>query len=226
MAICIPGPLVTAISGDVGGATFAQTRHGQIVRKRAVKLKKQTSATAIRRARFQSFHRQWDDLSDTKRLSWNAAAKHYSTTNTFGTKRTLSGFLLFMRVCLDMPLDSPTAPIDVPFLQAYPAFDSMTLDFTVNGPFNITLPEYLPPGDTKGKIQGYRPVSSRTLTYVDAWRSLGYFWTDDLAHDWHAPFLAVLGEPLVDEVVYIRARQYNWDRPISLPIWAPTTIHA
>lgn len=226
MAICIPGPLVSAISGNVAGATFAQTRNGQVIRKRAIRTKKQTAATALRRARFQSFHRQWEALSDIKRLSWNTAAKQSSRTDPFGTKRTMSGFQFFMRVCLDMPLDSPTAPVDVIFMQAIEPFTSLTLDFTVGGPFNITLPVYPPGPETHARIAAYRPVSSITLNYIPAWRSLTYFFANGLAHDWHTEFVAALGDPVLDEVVYIQAKQYVWFRPISLPIWAATTIHA
>lgn len=226
MAICIPGPLVTAISGDVGGATFAQTRHGQIVRKRAVKLKKHSAALSFRRARFQSFHRQWEDLTDTLRTAWNVAGKRYVVHNRFGTPRTLTGFQLWMQTAMQMRYVSFTVVTTPPYMQAYPPPASLTLDFTVGGPFNITVPD--PPGmpGVWARVYAARPVNSRTLTYVHHWRAVKYFAADGAAHDWFTPFTEVLGEPVVNEVVYIRTHHYLWDRPMSLPIWSPTTIHA
>jgi len=115
MALIQPGPLVSAISGNIGGTNFAITRQGIIARRPSKQPNKHTVHQQMQRTRFSFLKNTWPTLSADQRKSWNAAALSTSFTNRLGLKKLISGANLFMmynaqigRPADFLALDAPT----------------------------------------------------------------------------------------------------------------------
>lgn len=112
--------LVSAMSGKSNGSVFASNRGGAFFRNNKSGSKLSTQKQQIGQAKFRSVARQWAELDDDQRASWNAAVNSFPTTNIFGDQRTPSGYELFCRingglVLRDIPmLQYPPIPRPIP----------------------------------------------------------------------------------------------------------------
>lgn len=112
--------LVSAMAGKSNGSVFANNRGGAFFRNNKSGSKLSTQKQQAGQAKFRSVARQWANLSDEQRASWNAAVSSFPTTNIFGDARTPSGYELFCKingglVLRDQPLkDNPPVPRPVP----------------------------------------------------------------------------------------------------------------
>ena len=112
--------LVSAMAGKSNGSVFANNRGGAFFRNNKSGSKLSTQKQQAGQAKFRSVARQWANLSDEQRASWNAAVSSFPTTNIFGDARTPSGYELFCKingglVLRDQPLKNyPPVPRPVP----------------------------------------------------------------------------------------------------------------
>jgi len=91
MAIFRPGPLIGAISGDLGAINFRATRGTPTVALRSSKSRRNTPQTALVRAGLERTATRWEALTDAQRQAWTDYAAFLHETNRLGVSRRLSG---------------------------------------------------------------------------------------------------------------------------------------
>jgi len=101
MAIFKPGGVVAAVSGTIGGQTFALGKQTPFIRN-ASKVKKGNSVTQLKhRSAMKIANLTWQNMSDLFRESWRHVAGTIPFLNRFGTSRFLTGHQLFCQYVLE-----------------------------------------------------------------------------------------------------------------------------
>lgn len=229
MAICHTGPIISGISGAVGGVIFRQGRRGISVGSRPIKLRRGTPKQLAARAQFQRAVQAWNDLTSTERVRWLYAASQLPFTDRLGLGRPRDGRSLFIQdflfrgyapLTLARPTPQPTRFPASPAQSiacADPNALSVTLLHTDNTTIRIVLfygvrtfrpANYLfPPGSTNAappyptdyRIFAYRLWSSGSPNTVPNYFTRAW----SLAPDWIATFGALTD----DEWMFLKTIQ-------------------
>lgn len=208
MAIAIPGPLVSAISGNLAGVNFAQTRTGHVIRKRRAPISKHSEPVVDNRAFYQSLLSTWWDYTDEERQAWRSAASLRTFPNRLGIPRLLSGFQLFMKIKILRRVLGAQTFTDPPLMFASLGLTSLTIDFTSGGALRFSCTTNEADVNWFAIAYGSRPMRSTACTHFSFWRQLGGF------HAQIAPAIvtthwnAALGHPQAGEIVAIRC--FGW----------------
>ena len=97
MAVCRYGPVVQAISGNVGGLTFAKAARGAVLRQRG-RLKRRTSTYAqSAQTNLGRVWAQWRTLSAGEQANWEVYAFNIQRSNRVGMSDSYRGKNLFLR---------------------------------------------------------------------------------------------------------------------------------
>ncbi len=115
MAVFIPGGLIAAIRGSVGGSVFSAGSGGPIIRNRSMPINPRSPAQQGARARMAYLSQYWSSsLDDAQRAAWITYALNTAWTNKVGTSAKISGLAAFCRLnalAMQGGYDiSPTAP--------------------------------------------------------------------------------------------------------------------
>ncbi len=224
MAIIKPSPFVEAISGTIGGITFANSKNGTTVRMRGRKKKATSAPQLAQQAKYADALHQWRDLSDDDRTAWQFSASQIQFPNALGTNRRLNGYQLFMKNKL-----TPTALFvqrdSIPFVPIVTASaTSITPTFTSGG---SKLIAWSSPGifDTAlALVYGSRPVTTAPVTAFRFWTSVGQFITTippiNVADRWDD----LVGDPQPGETVGIRFVPWSNPSIAALPFETTTTV--
>ena len=108
MAIFSQGPIVGAISGSVGGATFVNGRGSRVLRHRPARPAPKGTGIQATQSAMNQLQNAWADLTDAQRLQWRTAAVNVNRTNRLGLSAPLSGLQFFLSVNIPMR-QSPAA---------------------------------------------------------------------------------------------------------------------
>lgn len=169
MALVRPGPLVAAISGNVGAVNFAQTRYGHVLRKKLTRTRKLSERQLVQRSRFKIIQLAWIELTEDQRNAWRASAKLLRFTNRLGLSRHISGYQLYLKTSLPMsryPLPTFTDP---PLLRKMHAPYNVTWSITL--PWNYLMDfEVFQVGLAEMEVFAARPMTSSPVTHFDHWR--------------------------------------------------------
>lgn len=211
MAIFRPGPLIAAISGNVGGLNFAQTRSGPIIRRKTTRTNKKTNRQLNRRARFSQVQKDWAVATDLTRDQWRAAAASIKRTNRLGLPSTLTGFQLFVMNSLTNPVSDHTNFPVPPHLTATPQPTSVVLTASAAGQINLAWNVTDVPALIFCYIFGMRTLSTRPRTFFNTWR---YFATDAgppgaFNINLNAFWDPIFAHPLEGEVIAVKLRARN-----------------
>lgn len=99
MARFLPGPLISNISGSVGGQTFATGPGGLMVRQRSSPTQPQSPAQQAVRQSLSNVSKSWSDvLTDAQRQSWIDFAAANPIPGAFGEPMVLSGIGMYVRL--------------------------------------------------------------------------------------------------------------------------------
>jgi len=128
-----PGPMIGAASGSVGGQTFSRNRYGAYVRTRAIPVNPNTVPQQNARSRLSTYSANWQTLTASQKISWNAWALQNPIINTLGASQTLTGQAAYVGVNTRLAQATDTA-IDVPPLTPAP-----TSLVTLTGTWDIGL---------------------------------------------------------------------------------------
>lgn len=140
MALIRMSPIVSAISGNLMGLNFANSRNGTIVRRRLQRTNKATQKQTKVRAAFYRLFNRWRDLTDDNRNSWRATAASLPFANRLGVQRQLTGWQLYLRHNLIREIDASLLPRDdAPLPVALRPPLTVSGSFTVGGPYTLTL---------------------------------------------------------------------------------------
>ena len=138
MAIARTGPIVSGISGTVGGVVFVTGSKSTVVRPRPITKRKISAALDGARIRMQYTRNAWSGMSDLQRAAWSTLARTMPTTNVLGLTSPTNGFRLFLRFNLErrndpdvLEFDAPTEGIGAPPRTFSIVFEESG-DFTIN----------------------------------------------------------------------------------------------
>ncbi len=226
MALFRPGPLINAISGDVGGVNFASSRYGPLIRRKATRTNKQTRPQLIRRARFAQAKYFYHQLTPDQREAWRALSKTWTQTNRLGIPQTLSAFQLYLKFQINLIAGPPYPIVEPPYPSTTTPISTLTLDFTVGGPYNITITPGVSAFPAFQLIFAHRPVSSNPRTFYNTYNLIGPRASFDGPRDWQSYIENILGPPALDEQIGIKAYLHDLSFFRSPPAFASTQLHA
>lgn len=161
MASFIPGPLISSITGTVGGLNFAKGRSAPYVRRTLARTNSQTPAQLARRAYFALISQTWQKLDVDVRAAWHHAASQVFLRSPQGTAKRLTGaqFYTQYQAIVFNPLDFPAAP---PTTFKHPAPPQpVTFDANEAGAIDITWFQFDGPADYFVMFFASQPISSK-----------------------------------------------------------------
>lgn len=138
MAIIRPGSLVGAISGALGGAVFANTRAGLIVRPRGVRTGQAGAQLSLVQGSVGRVAAAWNALTDAQRAAWVTAAAARPYPNRLGVMRPLSGYQLYSMFAQEIYAGSPPAALAPPSAASIYAPTFVGVNFLEGGPWVLT----------------------------------------------------------------------------------------
>lgn len=118
MAIFRPGPSIGAISGNLGGACFVQSKAGPVIRQRNVRTKNTSKRHLQLRALMKQLRAAWKNLTPDQHTAWNQSASQVLFTNRLGIPTLISGYNLFIKL---NAFGQYTIPVNPAFIFSDPA---------------------------------------------------------------------------------------------------------
>lgn len=113
------GPIVGAISGSVGCATFAHGASSAVIRQKVTPRKVETVKSAEARTNLATVSRAWGALTPEERAAWQVYATSNPIMDRLGFKRTLAPYGAFCELNLNL-VTAGLAGISVPPVVAAP----------------------------------------------------------------------------------------------------------
>lgn len=223
MAIIRTTAIVQAISGKVGGTTFAQTKNGIVVKTNPQKKRQQNARTLAQRNRYSIQRKRWQNFSQETRDIWNLVARNTPYTNRLGITRTLNGFQLFMKTFLQGRDFAVPAPAPQTFSGKTAPATSLTLSVTSGGAKTIAWTTLASSSAQWIIITAARPGTTAPLTYFRNWRSLGVIAYASSPIDISTEWDETWGDPAPNETVAASIRLWDFDAA-RLPSPDTTTI--
>lgn len=124
------GPVITDISGSVGGATFQRGRFGHIMRSRPLPLDKNTTLQQRTRASVVKAQTFWQALPSAERLQWERFMDFSGQTIRRDRSVLLSGHALYLKyqVWLDLVGEDVLETIQYIPMPEYPKLNAINHD--------------------------------------------------------------------------------------------------
>lgn len=175
MAIAKTGPIIGALSGNLGGANFANSRFGLTLRQLKAPPPPPTGSQRTITRTYQLARSWWPALTEDQRTAWRSFASNTLLRNRLGTQRNLTGQQTFIRH------NFQSALLETPILPLPPApwpFDWPT-DFipTVTAGVSAIIaptPPHLPGGDLF-LVAAARPLTTHPVNHFARWSIIGGF---------------------------------------------------
>jgi len=225
MAIAKTGSIVGALSGNLGGANFTNSRFGLTVRKQKPPPAPPTSSQLVITHAYQLARSWWPELTEDQRAAWRSFAANTLFRNRLGTQRNLTGQQLFIKhnfqsAILDVPW-RPDPPTPWPFV--WPSDFIPTVTAGVSAIIAPT-PAYLP-GGKPFVVAAARPLTTHAVNHFQRWAVIGFFITPfggliDCLADLEARF----GTIRSGERIGLRLRYVDVTNPVFGWIQHATTV--
>lgn len=228
MALVSPSPIVSTISGALGGSVFRRGR-GSIVACHRTRNNVSRGARALAaRARFAWAIRAWALLSPTTRAAWDTMARQIQSKDRLGAARQISGRSLFLHAEL-LSLEA-NAGTDTGLLRSFsqPPMIAYLLEISASG---ASYAYYISQDNSTARyvmFWGATAFASQSLSAARSWRYLGRIaWSSGTTIDPGPPTLKrftvtsflvpALGTLQEGQVVAIRARAALFSATKGLP---------
>jgi len=130
MAIFKPSPLIGAISGSTGSATFKLTRNGPVLAKRIIPRGRRTQRQLAAQNCFAHIKHAWCDLPTDDKKAWKSFATHLPKTNALSLPYPLTGYQTFIAH------NTPTFYLSLPIVQQPPPLTQLP---------SVGIPAFKPP---------------------------------------------------------------------------------
>lgn len=91
------GPIITSIRGSVGGATFQQSRYGNILRAKPMPLRKYTAAHQLVKSNMLTVQQAWRSLSVETKLQWSRYVQYSKPAIARDKSVLLAGHDLYVK---------------------------------------------------------------------------------------------------------------------------------
>lgn len=131
MAIAKPSPLVSNVSGPIGGTEFFQYGSQVRIAPRRSTCTATTERAYAARAAQTNASREWRNLTDAQRAGFTAYAQRQTFPDRFGSARNLTGFQVFLRWYPWCQITYPTHPT--------PYYDPPVTDKLSQAPGKVSL---------------------------------------------------------------------------------------
>lgn len=227
MAIARTSSIIGALSGNLGGVVFANTRQGFLVKHRPVKINRRTTAQLVERSRHQRITTCWKTLTTAEYLEWRILAEQVNRTNRLGITSKMSPFTLFIaqnRVEAYLGISLIRTPYAL--TAAEPCFVEAIV-FTAGGSYNITLSFADPYAHRNVYLYGFRPMRTSPTRGVRSWKFLGRAFFEGMTPlsitAWWDPKLGPLS---ADEFVHVKLRVQTIGGIRNPPTTVTTTVLA
>lgn len=178
-------PILSNVSGSMGGATYSRNRFGLYIRNRSTPVNPNTDRQAAVRQWMQQLTQRWSQvLTDLQRIAWNLYGSSTAMVNVFGDTIYLTGFNHFLRSNVARGQAGATIIDDGPVIFELPEADP-TFAFTASEAtqlISFTFDPLLAWANESGghliKFQG-RPQNPQRYFFGGPWRLLGTIDGDD-----------------------------------------------
>ncbi len=224
MAIIRLGAIANAISGSIGGTTFAHTKGGTVARAKLRQAAKLSNRATTNRGNMSRMRQSWRDLTEIQRVAWRTVALQLPRANRLGQHTILSGYQLFIRTNMDGIIADPS-PLGFLRFSDPPEFVSQAPVRTFDVVFSIAdgyfysatpRPSVL---DTISAIYGARTFRNYPTNQIPSLRKFflgsNLFTPQDITNPWND----AIGAPEVGEFVFIRFRwTYRAGGLFNLPL--------
>ena len=203
------GPLVSGISGSIGGITFKATSGGAVIQARQNKVRSYTPAQLAHRIILASLHNAWRDTSSVVRLRWANHASIVGTTMGIKTGSKALGFRAFSQY----HLERHTSPINIGFSVPAPyrltPVDSVVTNMVAGDYVKLVVYNTNYNASNRLIIQADRTLKTypaparqwKTICIVSELVSPTY--------DITSSFDSALGEPILGEYIHFRVRIFR-----------------
>lgn len=154
MARCVLGPIISQISGSLGGFTFRNCNGGLIIQPRANVCQRDTEFQMIHRGFVSDAANAWNALDEDIKRAWRTLARQERIPDVFSRGRRWPARELF--TCFYLYARHQYTPLPARWLPQTPIFHaSMGLDVFYQSAFETTPGVYT----TKNECYGYYPIS-------------------------------------------------------------------
>jgi len=175
MAIAKTGAILGGLSGNLGGANYANSRFGLTVRRQRPPPGPPTQAQLFTTRGYQRARSWWPGLTEEQSTAWRTFASNTLYRNRLGTQRNLTGQQIFIKynsqnAALALPrIDNPPAPW--PF--DWPSDFIPTVTAGVSAIIAPT-PAHIPGGDPF-IVAAVRPLTTHPINHFQRWAIIGVF---------------------------------------------------
>lgn len=175
MAIAKTGPILGALSGNLAGANFANSRFGLTVRQLKPPPGPATDSQRTITRAYQLARSWWPALTEDERTAWRSFATNTLLRNRLGAQRNLTGQQLFIKynfqsAVLDL---SPIADPPTPWPFDWPTGFVATVTAGVSAIIAPT-PAHIPGGDPF-LVAAARPLTTHPVNHFQRWSVIGFF---------------------------------------------------
>lgn len=219
MALIRPGPLISAITGTIGGVNFATSSQRPIARRARRRVQDQPTAILNSRARLQYLTRLWTRQTANTRAGWATLAATLRWSDPLGQARAPTARALFISHNLSLMLCSLTPDTTtIPYVAPTAGWTNLTL--TIPGQNSALFQTTVSAPGTAVKLAiyaqtFYRPTPSLTQTSPGnvagrlprRWRFIKYnSWTTATDYDLYPEALPILGDIATGQRIAILGR--------------------
>ncbi len=167
MAKITPGPLIGAISGSIGGATYSKNRYGLYIRNRSIPVNPGTTYQLEQRATISSMSKSWGLLTDAGRQAWKTWCQNNPVMDVLGNAQVLTGHAAFVRLNTRLYNAGETPLTAPPATSGALAFSAFSATFDIGaGDFAVTFAP-TPVGAANRIVFWAAVVSSSGISYVN-----------------------------------------------------------
>lgn len=141
MALVKLGPIVQAISGNIGGVVFHSGKRANVIARRPTKSRQSTQSTYLVRNALAKFTRDWALMDEEYRQAWRAYARAHPMLNRLGQSRPLSPCVAHRKWYLLISSRGwgPGVACQAPTGNITPTPIITALSFTAGGPYDVTV---------------------------------------------------------------------------------------
>lgn len=218
MAIYSPGAIVGAISGNVGGVSFANTSGSKVIRKPRRAVPNTSPQILAAQNQLAAAAAAWKSLSDDNQKAWNNYAANRPIPNRLGQSRSLSGYNTYVKARLfrlHLFFEGLVAPPINPDLDDI--FDFSLTSSLATG-IDAAFQKVQPLVDVEAAIYG-RPLFRSTIPkFNNSWRFLGPTSAVGAVFGLSILWDVIFSPPVLGQVVAIRII------PTTAPSYIPQGI--
>lgn len=225
MALVRLGPIVQAISGTTGAVTFVRKGPRTVARRRQGFRLKTSAAVLERQSRMITIRHRWGILTTLQRDAWATYGRTILRRNRLGTLTALTAYQAYIQYHLAQIVWPIVWESDPPPLARPKSPESLTLAFTCDGPYTLTI---TPAGWIASdhlqiflaRSHAYGPL--RVLKYYRYIKSLALYplQTTNL----YPATLPILGDLTAGEHIHCRVRVYRYGGGPGPPLTETTTV--